>query len=72
MFTIILKKRSKSSFYRVLSGVCGNLSAGWFGLILITPGVSTDFNIVNIVKLTFNLFFGALFLWIAYKLDRKI
>ena len=32
------------SLFRVLSGVSGNLAAGWFGLVLIAPGfIELDF-----------------------------
>jgi hypothetical protein len=72
MFKITLIKKSKSSLCRVLSGICGNLSAGWFGLIIISPGVSRNFSLENILRLLTSLLFGLLFLWIAYKFDRKI
>ena len=32
-----MKKRFSKSWFRVLSGLFTNLSAGWLGLIVITP-----------------------------------
>ncbi|OGD59280.1 hypothetical protein A3I57_01945 [Candidatus Beckwithbacteria bacterium RIFCSPLOWO2_02_FULL_47_23] len=64
-------KKDKSSLLKVLSGICGNLSAGWFGIILITPGFEIAFNSNYWAILTQSIGFGILFLWLAFELERS-
>src|SRR3989344_8465973 len=58
--TVLVGKRS--SFLKVLSGICGNLSAAWFGIILVAPGLSLFENPNYLAVLTRCLILGILFL----------
>lgn len=64
-------KRDRSSLYRVTSGVCGNLSAAWFGLVLVTPSISFSYTPESLVKLTVSMLFGITFLVLAFILERR-
>ncbi len=62
--------RLSPSWFRILSGLCVNLSAGWFAAILIIPSFSNRPDWLRI--LTGNLVFAIVYLYIAVKLDEFI
>ncbi|HTK03254.1 MAG TPA: hypothetical protein VL401_00600 [Alphaproteobacteria bacterium] len=49
---------TKSSFLITLSDLLVNLAAGWFGIILILPGIWQTSNFENSVIIILNLFYG--------------
>ena len=57
-------KNDKIAWIRVFSNICGDLAAGWFGLVLITAPF-------DLFVLTRSLVLGILFMWLSYKFERK-
>ena len=66
-----LTKKDKQSLLKVIAGICGNLSAGWFGFILITPGLEQFKNADAWIALTRSLVFGIVFMLIAFRFERQ-
>jgi len=66
-----LAKKDRLSLLKTVAGICGNLSAAWFGFILISPGFEQLSTSEEWVVLTRSLILGILFLLIAYKLERS-
>lgn len=60
------------SWFRVLSGLFINLSAGWLGLVIITPNFFPLTGLGSLWVFTYEVFFAILFLVIAVKLDERI
>ena len=59
----------KPNFLLTLSDLFTNLSAGWFGAILILPGIWTSFDLrTNTIPLFVNLFYGAVSFMFSYYL----
>lgn len=67
-----MAKKDSESWLGVLSGICGNLAAGWFGLILITPGIQLRFDFDSVFLLTRSFCFGILFMVLAFLFDRRL
>lgn len=67
---ITLYKKDKVAWFKTFSGICGNLSAGWFGFILIAPGFLPPQNFVDWFVLTKSVAFGIVFMFLVYKLER--
>ena len=67
---IVLDRKDKNALSKTLSNVCTNLSAGWFGFILIVPGFSPPQSLDDWFILTKSVSFGIVFMWLAYKLER--
>lgn len=67
---VSLSKKDKLVWYKVISGICGNLAAGWFGLILIVPGFSLPDSFDKFLVLTKSIALGILFMWLSFKLER--
>lgn len=65
-----LSKQDRVSGLRVLAGICGNLSAGWLGVILIAPGFSLFAKQDNLLVLMRSLVFGIVFLLLAFIFER--
>ena len=63
----------KPNFLLTLSDLFVNLSAGWFGAVLIFPGIwkSADFG-ANLVVLLNSLLYGVICLWGSYYLKELI
>ena len=60
---------SKPNFLLTLSELFSNLSAGWFGAVLILPGIWSSYDLQsNIVLFMFNIFYGFTCLLISYYL----
>lgn len=59
------------SWLRVLSGLFTNLSAGWFGLIIITPNFWPLNKAENVWVLIYEVVFAIVFLVGAVKLDER-
>lgn len=66
-----MKNLFTSTRLDVLSQLFTNLSAGWFGIVLIIPGVTKLDNFDDFFWLTKNLLFGILSLLIAMILSQK-
>lgn len=64
--------KDKKALLKVFSGICGNLAAGWFGLILIAPGFFWPENFSDWFNLTRSVLLGIVFLVSAYLFERKI
>lgn len=57
---------------KALAGLCINLSAGWFGLAIITPNFSELSETEALLVLTRDVFFGILFLYLTVKLEEYL
>lgn len=55
----------------IFSQLFVNLAAGWFGVVLIIPGITKLENMDDILWLIKNLLFGILALWVAIILQSK-
>jgi len=64
--------KDKIALLKSLSGLTINLSAGWFGLALITPNFSVVAGIKELSLLLYDVTFGILFLWFSYKLEKML
>lgn len=62
----------RKAFLKTLAGLCINLSAGWYGLVVIVPNFWPIKEFKDILVLTGNIFFGTLFLFFSFKLERKL
>ncbi len=67
-----VNSKDMTSGYRTLSGVCNNLAAGWFGLVLIAPKADLFADVTYIFSLIWSVLLGILFMWLSFMLDRKI
>jgi hypothetical protein len=65
-----LKHKDKLAWCKVLSNICGNLAAVWYGFVLITPGISLSLELGDIFTLTRSVFAGILLTWLSFKLER--
>lgn len=66
-----LKSKDRKSINRIISGICGNLAAGWFGLIIIAPGFDFNLNVTDYLTLIKSMIMGILFAWLAFEFDRR-
>lgn len=66
-----MNKRYKKAWLRMLAGVCGNITAGWFGLAFITPNFVNLSNTDGVIVLTRDVLLGIVFLLIGVLLERK-
>ena len=57
-------------YLKTFSGICGNLSAGWIGFVIIAPGISPPLTLDNTLTLTRSLAAGIVFAYFAYRLER--
>lgn len=64
--------KDKIAFLKSVSGLTVNLSAGWFGVALITPNFSVIAGTKELFLLLFDITFGILFLWFSYKLEKML
>lgn len=53
--------RKNRAILKSLSGLCQNLSAGWFGIVFIVPNI-VDIPKIDAYTLTYDLAFGIVFL----------
>lgn len=65
-------KRDQKAAIRTLAALAVNLSAGWFGLVLIVPNFWPVSGFRELWLLTVDLMAGILFLWISYQLERRL
>lgn len=61
--------KEKIAIMKTLGGLSINLSAGWFGIVFIAPGLVSISSLKDILTLILDFFFGMLFLFISYKLE---
>lgn len=66
------RKKDKVALIKTLAAVFENFSVGYFGLVFIVPNFLPISGWNEIILLLTNLFLGILFLWIAYKLERRL
>lgn len=66
MFSNRVAKKDKNSWLKVFSGICGNLAAGWYGLVIFSGAVNPE----DFPRLTREIILGIFFTWLAYYLDR--
>jgi len=59
--------KESSLWFNSLAGVCQNLSAAWFGIILVSPGMAIFIRTDAFLLLTKLLLFGILFLYLSVK-----
>jgi len=70
--SLFFSKRDKISWLRVLAGISGNLSAGWLGHVLISPGFSFSLSLEKVLVLTRSILLAIVFMLIAFILERMI
>ena len=63
--------KDRKSLLKTMANICGNLSAGWIGFGVITPGVHSPITLEDIFTLTTSLSLGTVFAWFSYRLERK-
>lgn len=56
---------------QVFSQVFSNLAAGWFGVVVILPGITRLASLNDIFWLIKNILFGIVALWLALILAKK-
>lgn len=61
--------KERRSWQRVVSSICGNLAAGWYGIILIAPGFEV-LSRLDALALTRSLLMGIVFMWLAYTFEK--
>lgn len=66
-----MKRLFAPDILNIFSQLFINLSAGWFGVVLIIPGVTRLDSLNDILWLFKNLLFGILAVWISIRLHRK-
>jgi hypothetical protein len=66
-----LKQKDKLAWNKVLSNICGNLAAGWYGFILITSGFTVPVTIDQWIVLIRSVLIGILFTIASFYLERK-
>lgn len=64
-------KTWRSAWGKALSGLTINLSAGWFGAVLILPNFSPVQSLADFGVLTYNLVFGSIFLVLTVLLEKN-
>lgn len=69
---MVLRKNDEQAAMRTLAALAVNLSAGWFGLVLIVPNFWPVSGTRELGLLTIDLMAGTLFLWVSYQLERKL
>lgn len=63
--------KDKQAWLKTLSNISGNMSAGWFGFILISPGLSPlPLTENEIFVLTKSALAGIVLMYLSYKLER--
>lgn len=70
---IFRSKRVRLVWLNSLAGICQNISAAWFGLILVSPGFEAFRRDDWLWLLTASLLFGIFFLYLSVwlKLEEK-
>ena len=59
-------------WFKALSGLAINLSAGWFTAIVIMPNFSPLITLGDFAVLTYDILFGILFLLFTVKLEEVL
>lgn len=67
-----MNKRLRKAILRALSGLCINLSAGWFALAFITPNITAVSNTDDVLRLIYDVLFGILFLGLTVYIEFKL
>jgi len=67
-----LLKRDKISILRVCGGISGNLSATWFAIVIVAPGLEIFKENNGPYTLIKSTVLGIVFAVISYLFDRKI
>lgn len=72
MMLVGLLGQYKNSIYKALAGLCINLSAGWFGAVIIIPNFKPLTTLFSYLVLISDLLYGILFLVLTVIFERKI
>jgi len=64
--------KDKIAAIKALGNLSVNLSAGWLSVVFIAPGFITISSIKDVLTLISDIFFGILFLFISYKLEKTL
>lgn len=72
LMAVLSTKKDRIAATRALSALFSNLSAAWFGLAFISPNFLPIKGFKEIFLLTIDVFWGIVFLWISYKLERRL
>ncbi|KKP32499.1 MAG: hypothetical protein UR23_C0059G0011 [Candidatus Roizmanbacteria bacterium GW2011_GWA2_32_13] len=68
---LIFDKKWQKAFYKGLSAISGNLSAGYFGIIVIMPALNKLTVSVDYLFLIFDSMMGILLLVLTIVFERK-
>lgn len=66
------EKKNQKAAMRALSALAVNLSAGWFGVVIIAPNFWPIAGLKEVVMLTGDIFLGTIFLLLSYIFERKL
>lgn len=69
---IILSKKDRSAWLKVISGICSNVAASWIAFAVIAPGISFVLTVENVWLLTRSILFAIVFTWFAFLFERKV
>jgi len=64
-------RRVQTSWLKALSGLSINLSAAWYGAVLIAPNFAPINSLFRASVLFYDIVFGTIFLYLAVMLERK-
>lgn len=68
----ILDQKWQKASFQGLSAIFGNLSAGFYGTIIIYSSLSFPIVTVDLILMVFNFIFGTLLLLITVYFERKL
>ena len=66
------EKKNQKAVIRSLAALTVNLSAGWFGVVIIAPNFWPIAGIKEVAMLTGDIYLGTLFWLLSYRLERKL
>jgi len=67
-----MNEKLRKAILSALSGLCINLSAGWFAFAFITPNITNIINFDNVLRLIYDVLFGILFLGLTIYIEFKV
>lgn len=68
---LVYEKKMQKAFYKGLSAISGNLSAGYFGILIIIPALNRLTVSVDYLFLIFDSMMGILLLVLTIIFERK-
>ena len=72
MILTLKTKKDKSALLHTTAGLLVNLSAGYYGVILIGSSINFLSGNINIGLLIVDAIIGTIFLWLSYEFERRV